>query len=42
MRDLGYSDLDTWIGVENYEARAVPGRIDPLVLDKLRQAAEAQ
>ncbi|MDQ3431029.1 MAG: fimbrial assembly protein FimA, partial [Actinomycetota bacterium] len=36
-------DLDdtllSWMGVENYEERHVPGSIDPLVLDKLRQSA---
>ena len=35
-------DLDAalagWAGVENYEERLVPGRIDPLVLAKLREA----
>ncbi len=34
-------DLDTaladWAGVENFEERMVPGRIDPLVLDQLRK-----
>ncbi len=34
--------LSTWAGVENYEERMVPGRIDPLVLDKLREAAGAR
>jgi uncharacterized Ntn-hydrolase superfamily protein len=28
--------LADWAGVENYEERMVPGRIDPLVLDQLR------
>ncbi|MBA3619111.1 MAG: DUF1028 domain-containing protein [Acidothermales bacterium] len=36
-------DLDdtllSWMGVENYEERHVPGSIDPLVLDKLRESA---
>ncbi|MGB9376471.1 MAG: DUF1028 domain-containing protein [Mycobacteriales bacterium] len=36
---LGFRDLQTWMGVENYEERDVPGAIDPLVLDKLRGAA---
>lgn len=36
---LGHPSLDDWAGVENYEERMVPGRIDPLVLDKLREAA---
>jgi uncharacterized Ntn-hydrolase superfamily protein len=34
-------DLDTaladWAGVENFEERMVPGRIDPMVLDQLRK-----
>jgi uncharacterized Ntn-hydrolase superfamily protein len=33
------SALDSWAGVENYEMRMRPGRIDPLVLDRLRAAA---
>lgn len=37
---LGYRDLETWMGVENYEERHLPGAVDPLVLDKLRQAAK--
>ena len=36
---LGYADLDTWAGVENYEVRLAPGRIDPYVLDRLREHA---
>jgi len=28
-----------WAGVENYEERIVPGKIDPLVLERLRAAA---
>jgi uncharacterized Ntn-hydrolase superfamily protein len=35
---LGYADLDDWAGVENYEERMVPGAIDVLVLEKLREA----
>ncbi len=35
---LGYATLQDWAGVENYEMRMVPGRIDPLVLGKLREA----
>jgi len=35
-------DLDAalagWAGIENYEERLVPGRIDPLVLSRLRDA----
>jgi uncharacterized Ntn-hydrolase superfamily protein len=38
------SDLDTaladWAGIENYEERLVPGRIDPVVLDQLRRATQ--
>lgn len=30
--------LSAWAGVENYEERLVPGRIDPAVLAKLREA----
>jgi len=39
LEALGFTSLDDWAGVENYEERMVPGRIDPLVLDKLREAA---
>ena len=35
---LGYATLEDWAGVENYEERMVDGSIDPLVLDKLREA----
>ena len=35
---LGYSDLDSWAGVENLEMRIVPDAIDPLVLEHLREA----
>jgi uncharacterized Ntn-hydrolase superfamily protein len=41
---LGHSggDLDRaladWAGIENYEARLLPGRIDPIVLEHLRAA----
>lgn len=35
---LGFATLDDWAGVENYEERMVPGRIDPVVLAKLREA----
>ena len=35
---LGYETLDAWAGVENYEERMVPDCIDPVVLDKLRDA----
>jgi uncharacterized Ntn-hydrolase superfamily protein len=40
VRQLGYADLDAWMGVENYEERAVAGSIDPLVLEKLREASD--
>ncbi|MGZ6792315.1 MAG: DUF1028 domain-containing protein [Mycobacteriales bacterium] len=36
---LGYADLEDWAGVENYEERMVPGAIDVLVLEKLREAS---
>lgn len=39
---LGHPDLDTWAGVENYEVRMVSGRIDPYVLDRLREQAAAR
>ncbi|TCC44011.1 DUF1028 domain-containing protein [Kribbella capetownensis] len=42
LEKLGYTmtnALETWAGVENYEERLVPGKLDPVVLDKLRQAA---
>jgi len=41
---LGHSDADLdaalagWAGIENYEERLVPGKIDPVVLEKLRDA----
>ncbi|MDX6216192.1 MAG: hypothetical protein QOG99_1776, partial [Frankiales bacterium] len=38
LKALGYKDLDGWAGVENYEERMVPGAIDVLVLQKLREA----
>ena len=31
--------LTSWAGIENYEARLFPGKIDPLILDKLRAAS---
>lgn len=38
---LGYDDLDSWVGVENFEMRLVDGKIDRYVLGVLeRQAAE--
>ena len=39
LQTLGYPSLEDWAGVENYEERMVPGRIDPLVLAKLREAS---
>jgi uncharacterized Ntn-hydrolase superfamily protein len=42
-RGHGDDDVDaalaSWAGVENFEERMVPGRIDPLVLDQLRKTA---
>lgn len=35
---LGFASLEDWAGFENYEERLVPGRLDPVVLDKLREA----
>ena len=35
---LGFATLEQWAGVQNYEERLVPGGIDPVVLDKLREA----
>lgn len=40
---LGHTGADAladWAGVENFEERLVPGRIDPLVLGQLRAATE--
>ncbi|HWC35723.1 MAG TPA: DUF1028 domain-containing protein [Mycobacteriales bacterium] len=40
---LGHRDddleaaLSSWAGIENYEERLMPGKIDPLVLDQLRK-----
>lgn len=42
LATLGHPDLDTWAGVENYEVRLVEGRIDPYVLDRLREQAVAR
>jgi uncharacterized Ntn-hydrolase superfamily protein len=36
---VGHSDLESWMGVENYEERWVDGEIDVVVLAKLREAA---
>lgn len=35
---LGHPSLESWAGVENYEERMVPDAIDPVVLEKLREA----
>ena len=37
---VGHPDLESWAGVENYELRVRPDRIDPFVLDRLREAAD--
>ncbi len=47
LRRLGYADVDSdfdsayerWVGTENYEERHVPGRIDPVVLERMREQA---
>jgi uncharacterized Ntn-hydrolase superfamily protein len=39
---LGYADLDTWIGVENFEMRVVGDQIDRYVLDVLAKQATAK
>ena len=39
---LGFSDLETWAGVENYELRLVPGRIDSFVLARLREQSASR
>jgi uncharacterized Ntn-hydrolase superfamily protein len=42
---LGHDDADLdkaladWAGIENYEERLLPGRIDPVVLEQLRKLA---
>jgi uncharacterized Ntn-hydrolase superfamily protein len=41
LAGLGHPTLDDWAGVENYEERMVDGKIDPLVLTKLREASGA-
>jgi uncharacterized Ntn-hydrolase superfamily protein len=50
LGDLGHHGPDTpdgldraltsWAGVENYEERLIPGKIDPEVLDALREATK--
>ncbi|MGA8113737.1 MAG: putative peptidoglycan binding domain-containing protein, partial [Actinocatenispora sp.] len=48
LERLGYSvkqvddALSDWAGAENFEERLVPGRIDPLVLEQLRTASNAE
>src|SRR6266498_1678240 len=37
--ELGYPDLDAWLGVENFEMRVVDGKIDRYVLDVLERQA---
>jgi len=39
---LGFTDLDDWVGVENYEMRVAGNRIDRAVLDVLRDQAARQ
>ena len=39
---LGQPDLLTWAGIENYEERLLPDGLDPVVLEKLREAAAQQ
>jgi uncharacterized Ntn-hydrolase superfamily protein len=39
LAQLGYQDLDSWAGVENYEVRMVAGSIDTTVLARLREQA---
>ncbi len=34
----GHDSLESWAGTENYEERLVEGAIDPVVLEKLREA----
>jgi uncharacterized Ntn-hydrolase superfamily protein len=38
LQRLGYTALDDWAGVENFEERMVTGGIDALVLEQLRKA----
>ena len=42
LTELGYSDLDDWVGVENYEMRVVDGKIDRHVLGVLEKQAAAR
>ena len=40
-RRLGHADFDAWVGCENFENRAWPDRVDPQVLEILRDQAAA-
>lgn len=40
-RELGHSDVAAWIGCENFENRAWPDKVDPLVLQILRNQSRA-
>ncbi len=48
LKRLGYDATDLerawaeWVGTENYEERDVPGQVDPVVLDRLREQAARQ
>jgi uncharacterized Ntn-hydrolase superfamily protein len=42
LETLGYSDLDAWLGVENFEMRMVDGKIDRYVLGVLEGQATAE
>ncbi|GAB3828772.1 DUF1028 domain-containing protein [Kribbella italica] len=35
---LGHETLDAWAGTENFEERLVPGKLDPVVLEQLRNS----
>lgn len=39
LESLGYPSLEDWAGVENFEERLVPGKLDPVVLEQLRRQA---
>jgi uncharacterized Ntn-hydrolase superfamily protein len=39
VQKLGFTTLTDWAGWANYEERLVPGKIDPVVLEKLREAS---
>ena len=40
VQRLGYPDLETWAGVENYEVRLIEGQIDTFVFERLRAQAD--